>query len=774
MKKETIYFLCLLTIILLLSSSTAFSQVYVTWTSSSTCNNCTTVSGTGTITGATVPNLTWTSTAGAANKIQELTHTIGSDEMPLANPWETKYGTLNGTTSVLRGRHAGNATTNGQPVTAGATITNTINFSSPTFSSGWGFIFLDIDVDQMEIVSALDENNNAISAATINSWLKGVFDASGSPASPPCWDSTNLTLVGDQYVASPCVKRTTLLNATDGAGAAGWFEPNVRVKQLVVRFTNLTANGTPSFRLAIAAFQSGTVTGTVYNDNNANNAYNVGTDATLPNVSVELVNGSGTVVATTVTNSSGAYTFSNVALGTYTVRVVTSDTDLGGRVATAPSTASSSVTVTAGTTSTRDFGFRMPPDLTITKSHSGSFTVGSTGTYSFTVTNSGSLASSGTITVTDTLPAGLTVNGGAAGGITEGGTNAADWTCNSNSATPQVITCTSSTAIASTAGSNTSTFNFAVNVGLGTAVGTNSITNTATVSGGGETNTSNNSDDDPTTVLSPDLTIVKSHSGDFTRGSSGTYSMTIGNSGTVATSGTITVSDTLPTGLSIADGSITEGGANAADWTCNAASNVITCTSTTAIATSGSSIFSFTVNVSATAPNSLTNTATVSGGNEATAKNGNNSDDDPTNTISSPPNVTLVKSCPSPTGCTTTPQNPGTDLTYQIEFTNTGGLGAQNMAIVDGIPANTDFKIGSATSSVGTTGLTFVIEYSNDYSPASPSSATWTYTPVSGGGGAPSGYDRNVKAIRWRVTTGDLSNISPNNTGSAGFTVIIR
>jgi len=42
--------------------------------------------------------------------------------------------------------------------------------------------------------------------------------------------------------------------------------------------------------------------------------------------------------------------------------------------------------------------------------------------------------------------------------------------------------------------------------------------------------------------------------------------------------------------------------------------------------------------------------------------------------------------------------------------------------------------------------LTVVIDYSND------SGATWTYTPASGGGGAPSGYDRSVTNIRWTFT----------------------
>ena len=43
--------------------------------------------------------------------------------------------------------------------------------------------------------------------------------------------------------------------------------------------------------------------------------------------------------------------------------------------------------------------------------------------------------------------------------------------------------------------------------------------------------------------------------------------------------------------------------------------------------------------------------------------------------------------------------------------------------------------------------------------------ATWTYTPASGGGGAPAGYDRNVTNIRW-LFIGSLSQLAPNNSGS--------
>lgn len=140
----------------------------------------------------------------------------------------------------------------------------------------------------------------------------------------------------------------------------------------------------------------------------------------------------------------------------------------------------------------------------------------------------------------------------------------------------------------------------------------------------------------------------------------------------------------------------------------------------------------------------------------------------------SPPSITLDKSCPSPATCQTASQLPGTELTYRIVFTNAGGAGAQRMVVVDPIPDNTDFKLSSATSTPGTTGLTLVIEYSNDYIAASPGLATWVYAPSNGAGGAASGYDRTVKAIRWRVTAGTLSQTTPNNTGEVGFTVIIR
>ena len=109
----------------------------------------------------------------------------------------------------------------------------------------------------------------------------------------------------------------------------------------------------------------------------------------------------------------------------------------------------------------------------------------------------------------------------------------------------------------------------------------------------------------------------------------------------------------------------------------------------------------------------------------------------------------------------------GSDLVYSISFSNTGGYFATNFVITDVMPANTDFKVGSVTNNLGTTGLGVTVAYSAD------NGATFTYTPVSGAGGAPAGYDRNVTHVRWTFA-GNLGQTSPNNSGSVAFAVRIR
>jgi len=124
--------------------------------------------------------------------------------------------------------------------------------------------------------------------------------------------------------------------------------------------------------------------------------------------------------------------------------------------------------------------------------------------------------------------------------------------------------------------------------------------------------------------------------------------------------------------------------------------------------------------------------------------------------------ITLSKSV-NPSGS----QQPGVDLTYSVAFTNAGDAAGSTLVITDAVPANTDFKVGSVTNSLGTTGLTVAVAYSNN------DGSSYVYTPVSGGGGASAGYDRSVTNIRWTFT-GSLSQTSPNNSGSVNFIARIR
>ena len=248
------------------------------------------------------------------------------------------------------------------------------------------------------------------------------------------------------------------------------------------------------------------------------------------------------------------------------------------------------------------------PDLTITKSHTGNFTQGTTGVYNIVVTNSGTGSTTGTVTVTDVLPGGMTL-------ASFTGTN---WTCTGTT----TVTCTSTQVV--TAGNPFPTIALTVNVPLGAPA---TVTNTATVAGGGETNTNNNTANDPTTInplATPDLTITKSHTGNFTQGTTGVYNIVVTNSGSGPTTGTVTVTDVLPGGMTLASFTGT-------NWTCTGTTTV-TCTSTQVV-TAGNPFptIALTVNVPLGAPATVTNTATVAGGGETNTTN--NTANDPTTIV---------------------------------------------------------------------------------------------------------------------------------------------
>ncbi|NNJ94794.1 MAG: DUF11 domain-containing protein, partial [Halobacteria archaeon] len=175
-----------------------------------------------------------------------------------------------------------------------------------------------------------------------------------------------------------------------------------------------------------------------------------------------------------------------------------------------------------------------------------------------------------------------------------------------------------------------------------------------------------------------DLAISKTHSGDFTVGQNGSYTLRVSNNGPSAESGPITVTDTLPAGL----GYVAAAGTG---WTCGAVGQDVSCTHPGPLA-SGASLpdIILTVSVAAAAAPGVTNTAAVAGSvfdNQV----GNNSSSDPT-VVLQPDLSTSTKSVADLNGGDA---DPGDTLRYTITLIESSGLAASGISVTDNLPANT-------------------------------------------------------------------------------------
>ncbi|HVS07651.1 MAG TPA: hypothetical protein VHK65_15995, partial [Candidatus Dormibacteraeota bacterium] len=273
----------------------------------------------------------------------------------------------------------------------------------------------------------------------------------------------------------------------------------------------------------------------------------------------------------------------------------TTTTDLAAFGAT-PGAGGTSAIITAGSIPGAGSGASCTSDLTIAKSHTDPFVRGSTGTYALTVSNLGGTATSGTSTVTDTLPAGLTPTAASGAG----------WTCG---IVAQTVTCTS-TAVVAFNGSFP-VISITVNV-LQSAAST--VTNTATVSGGGEVNTANDTATDLTNVVSrADIAVAKiASSGTVVVGSNVTFTVTVTNNGPSDATG-VQITDPLPSGLAFVSATPSQGTYTSGTGVWNIG----------AIASGASVTLALTATVTATG--SLTNTATKTAENETDPVAANNS-----------------------------------------------------------------------------------------------------------------------------------------------------
>ncbi len=289
-------------------------------------------------------------------------------------------------------------------------------------------------------------------------------------------------------VAGQSQQFTAQVNGTSNSALNWASSPNIGV--LTARTTTSPNSNTYTAPSTLTTLlQPVTLTVTSVADPNVSLPVTINLKPTVPNPSFTPVSGTysgaqSVTISTTTNGASIRYTLDGTTVPSetlgfpYTGPFTVSSTTTIRAIAYANGFSDSSVvlaayTITSGSTA---------PDLTIVKSHVGNFTQGQTGAiYTLTVSNSGGSPTSGAVTVTDTLPAGLTATGLP---------SAAGWTCTLSS-----LSCTRSDSL----GANMSYPAITLTVSVaGTAPA--SVTNTATVSGGGETNTANDTASDPTVI----------------------------------------------------------------------------------------------------------------------------------------------------------------------------------------------------------------------------------------------------------------------------------
>jgi uncharacterized repeat protein (TIGR01451 family) len=299
---------------------------------------------------------------------------------------------------------------------------------------------------------------------------------------------------------------------------------------------------------------------------------------------------------------------------------------------------------------------------------------GSSTTLTFTIQNPNASAALAGVAVTDTLPSGLVVStppslSGSCGGATI-------------SAAAGATSVTLSAGIIPTSNSCT----FAVNV-TGTSVGTKVNTTGAVTSANGGTGNIASASLAVVAPVAPDLTITASHSGHFQQGRTGAvYTIIVTNAGNGPSSGAVTVTDTLSAGLSST-------AISGSGWACTLGS--LSCTRADTLVAGGSyAVLTVIVNVAATAPGSVTNVATVSGGGETNTANDTATD---VTIVDAPADFSIVAAVNSAT------VNKGSKAAYVMTLTplnNVPFATSINLA-VSGVPLGTTFHFQPASVTPG-------------------------------------------------------------------------
>ena len=362
------------------------------------------------------------------------------------------------------------------------------------------------------------------------------------------------------------------------------------------------------------------------------------------------------------------------------------------------SVTNAAISQTSGTLS----GAQCTPDVTLAKSHVGTFVRGSTATYTIPVSNVSQYGpTNGIVTMNDTLPLGLTPTSASGTG----------WSC---SIASQTVSCTDATVLAATSSYPSITINANI---LQTAPSVE--TNTATVGGGGEVNLANDSATDVANVTSSaDLSVTNTASPDpVAAGSNVTYAQVVTNNGPSAADNA-TLSEAIPANTTFVSLMAP------ASWSCNTPAvggtgNVV-CTD---LSLNGgtAATFSLVAKVTAGTANGtvITNVASVSS-SASDPNTSNNTAVASTIVGSSAGAELLVTNAASPD-----PVVAGNNITYTQVVSNVGSAAATAATFSEATPANTTFVSVSAPS--GWTCTSPPVSCTN---PSVAAGATGTFTVI--------------------------------------------
>jgi uncharacterized repeat protein (TIGR01451 family) len=362
-----------------------------------------------------------------------------------------------------------------------------------------------------------------------------------------------------------------------------------------------------------------------------------------------------------------------------------------------------------------------PPDLNLTKTHTGTFDPGTTGTYTITVANSPAAGTTtGPVTMTDTLPAEVTPTAASGTG----------WNCG---IAGQTVTCSRTDPLAF--GASFPPISITVSVANRVVP---EISNSATVTTPDESNPVDNTDTD-TIAFTADLAIFKDNGlTNVVPGEPITYQIVGRNNGPRDVTGA-TIADTIPAALTGVTWVCTGDGGGV----CGAPSGTGNAINTTANLPVGAIVtYAVTGTLAPGATGTLTNTATIT-------PPPNTPDPDLSNNTATKNNdITPVADLAITKDDGRTIAIPGLPVAYQVVARNNGPSDATGATIADTVPASI-------------TGV------------------TWTCTGAQGGVcGAPSGSGNAISTTANLPVNGSVTYIirgllSPTATGQLTNTATI-